>query len=217
MARKELLNGETRLSFRNKLNSMFTEVYNSITSIGISITNLNASTVTTQSTLTAYGTRLTNIEGVNTAQDAYLAVLNNVGVTQVAALAPMASASITTTPTKLAFFDTIPLQTGSTSSGSVVNQNVTIIVPGVYKIAGNLILEFPQTDELAIQLYKNGAPATPSFTQQGLGAGKSVNIGYTAVLPLVASDVLTLYITSKTATFNCVVEASSVLIEKTIY
>jgi hypothetical protein len=42
-------------------------------------------------------------------------------------------------------------------------------------------------------------------------------MGYTAVLPLVATDVLTLYVTSNTATFSCIVDGSSVLIEKTIY
>jgi len=217
MARQELLNGETRLSFRTKLNSMFTELYNSITSIGVSITNLNASTITINSTLTAHDLRLTAVEGVNTAQDAYLAVLNNVGVTQVAALTPMPSVSVTTTPTKLDFFSSIPLQTGGTSVGDVPSQAVTIITSGVYKVAGNLILEFPQTDELSIRLYKNGSPVTPAFHQQGLGAGKPVNMGYTAVLPLVATDVLTLYVTSNTATFSCIVDGSSVLIEKTIY
>lgn len=217
MARQELLNGETRLSFRNKLNSMFTELYNNIVSIGVSITNLNNSVTTILSNLVADGVRLTNIEAVNTAQDNSLAIINNIGVTQVAAFTPIATFNVTTTPTKLDFFNSIPLEVGSTSVGDIPTQSVTIIQPGVYKVAGNLILEFPSPDELSIRLYKNGAPVTPSFSQQGLGAGKPINMGYTAVLSLVASDVLTLYVVSTTGTFSCIVEASSVLIEKTIY
>lgn len=166
---------------------------------------------------TTQTSRLDAIDTLNTTQNTRLTQIENIGVTQVLAATALPAISVTTTPTKLTFFSSIPLQVGTATTANLSLQDVTINTNGVYKVSGNIILEFPQTDSLSIQLYKNGLPFTPEFNQQGLGAGKPINMGYTAVASLVATDVLTMYIKSLTATFTATIDASSVLIEKTHY
>jgi len=217
MAKQELLDGETRLSFRTKLNNMFTEVYNYISSISTTLSSHTSSITTINSTLTSLDGRVIVTEAEGTSSVARLTALENTGITQVGLTTTLASVNITTTPTKLSFFDSIPLQVGTKATASVVNQDITINVSGNYVIAGNIIADFPQTDLIKIQLYKNGVAATPSFSQQGLGTGKPINIGYHMVIPLVTSDVLTIYATSGTATFACIISASAVIFEKTDY
>lgn len=229
MAKQTLNDGEQGLSFRTKLNNMFTELYTSVASLGTSISDLFTANTAINTTLNDHTTTLNAQVGINsgiatdiaalelvdTGLSNRLNVLENIGITQVAATVPLASFTATTTPTKLTFFNVIPLQDGTASTGNVISQDVTINTNGIYKIAGNIILEFPQTDEISVQLYKNGVAATPAFHQQGLGAGKPVNIGYTTAMALVATDVLTIYVTSNTASFTCTVDGASVLIEKT--
>lgn len=228
---KQTINEELYGTIRTKLNAMFTELYNSVGAAGTSIGSL-------QTALTAIGTEIADINLALTALGDYdatvaldlaaleaydltvetrLDTLENIGITQVAATTALPAFTATLTPTKLTFFNLIALQDGTMSTANVVTQDVTINTAGVYRISGNIILEFPQTDQVAVQLYKNGIAATPSFHQQGLGAGKPVNIGYTTLISLIPTDVLTIYVTSLTAPFSCTVDGSSVLIEKTTY
>ncbi|MCI4437048.1 MAG: hypothetical protein JHC33_09605 [Ignisphaera sp.] len=232
MAKQTLNNGEVQLSFRTKLNDMFTEIYNSITSLGASITSLISSSISMQTTLNSHTVTLSNQVTTNTAVAADLAgihltdtsnsdrltALENVGATIVSQLTPTASFSVTTTATILHYFDAIVLQAGTKSTANITTQELTVDVTGTFKVSGNIVLEFPQSNEVSLQLYKNGLAVTPPFSTAGLGSGKSINIGYNTALSLVATDVLTLMATSTLGgTFSCVLTGSSVTFEKTIY
>lgn len=130
------------------------------------------------------------------------------------ATVPLASVALTTTPALLTYFNSVLLQAGAFTTASIPAQSITIGANGYYKIYGSIVAELPSPNQIILRLYKNGSPVTPTFSQQGLGAGKPVNIAYSTILQLLAGDVLTIY-ASADAAITATIDGASVNYEKT--
>jgi len=216
MAQQELLNGETRGSFRTKLNTILSELYGYFSSVSTSITNLNNSVTTLNTTTTDLDTRLDTAETSITGNTSAITDLQEVGATSVTCSSSLTPVSLTTTYSKLTYFNSIALQASTYTTASIPAQTVTVGANGVYKVYGAIVAEFPTTTEVSIRLYKNGVAITPAFSQQGLGAGHPTNLCYTTMLSLSAGDVLELYIVA-TSSITLTITGSSVNFEKTIF
>jgi hypothetical protein len=238
MAQETLNNGEQYGSIRGKLNTMFGELYTLTTSLGASITSLLNSNTTLTTTVNDINTNITSINTLNanqnihletiddklvylnnliTTEDTRITSLENTGLSQVALLTPINAVSITTTPNKLLYFDTISLQVGLLTTPNLTTHDIVIEETGIYRVSGNIICDYSLDNELSLRLYKNASPITPEFSSQGLGSGKPINISYSTLLSLTSGDILSIYAKSNTSTFSLNLNTSNVIIEKTNY
>lgn len=229
MAKQTLNNGENQLSFRTKLNDMFTEVYNSITSIGSTLSSIVSTNSMIQGTLSdhsvaldvnssahvAFDLRLDTLEMVGADLVGKVQALENTGVLSVGALGALAVQSITTTYEKLTYFTSVVFESSySVAAENIVDQETTITYNGVYKIYGDITFYAPSNSAIFIQMFINGVAHPGEYQVQGLGTGKPVTITAHPIVPLIANDVVTFNVKADSS-INITVVSSSITFEKT--
>ena len=149
--------------------------------------------------------------------------LANVGLGNMTAEAPLASQNVTTTVTKIAFFDTTKRQingavTCTTDTGTSATHKFLVNKAGVYRIYGVIGAEFASANELSLVLYKNGTtPVSPPVTLQGRGAGKPISFTYIDLIDLVPTDYLEIWAYADAASVATVIPYSTMVVERTIF
>lgn len=143
-----------------------------------------------------------------------IAVINNSGMSVLGgnALTPQ---TIAVTPTPVVSFDTLSIEVGVGTTGSVLNQSMTADVNGVYKLRYESFLSYASNIDITWQIYKNGVPFGNAITLAGQGS-KVFPIVLISAAYLLAGDELKLYGTASASTDITVAQANGTL-EKTYF
>ena len=169
-------NKEAGSSVRTKINTLGANVVTLSTEAKNAIDTLNT-------TATSLDSRLDALEVVK----GFMAL----GTTT--ALNPQ---TVSTTPSKLIWFNTEVIKRGTALTSSIANQSITINSTDAYTVNGTIILIGGNGDSIQIEMYVNGNATGALSTTVGRGASTKVALNYSGAASLNQGDVVTLYITS---------------------
>lgn len=125
-----------------------------------------------------------------------------------------------TTPAKISAFDTIHHNVNGAITPTVdTNESThthkfTIDKAGTYRVYGTVTAEFSSSNDITLELYKNGSPTGAKMQLQGRGAGKPVLFMYAGDLDFEATDYAELYAYADAASVSLLVTSSSVTLER---
>lgn len=131
---------------------------------------------------------------------AALVELANIGYAHMTLATPYTGGqSLTTSPVKISAFDTIHHNVNGAvtpivdTSEAVPAHKFTIEKTGTYNVYGTIVAEFSSSNDVTIELYKNGVASGAKVDLQGRGAGKPVQFTYIGDFSYTATDYLELY------------------------
>jgi len=141
-----------------------------------------------------------------------LDVLENTGITVLTG-ANLAEQTIAVTATKVTSFDTLSIEKGSCTEGSIANQKATATCSGVFKLRYEAFVAYSSSADITWQLYKNGAAFGQSTTINGKNTS-AIPVVLLATLEAIADDYFELYATSSLETDMTISQAIGTM-EKT--
>lgn len=145
---------------------------------------------------------------------ARVATLENTGMTVLSG-SSLTPQTIGTSATAVASFDTLSIEAGTCTTGSVAGQSMTADCDGVFKLRYEAFVSYSNSVDITWQIYKNGIPFGSSITLSGQGA-KVFPIVLLSSANLLAADVLKLYATATASTAITITQANGTL-EKTAF
>ena len=160
---------------------------------------------------TAFGNIDTEITKI-VLQEARIADLESTGISVLSG-SSLAPQTIPVTATKVVSFDTLDIEAGVGTTGSVAGQSVTANITGIYKLRYEAFVSYASNVDITWQIYKNAAPFGASITLSGEGAGIFPLVLISSA-NLVATDVLELHATASAQTDITIAQANGSL-EKT--
>lgn len=180
------------------------------TNIDVAIDSINADAFDNSATPLAATTR----------QDA-IVELANVGYAHMILSTPYTvGQTLSTTPVKISAFDTIHHNVNGAItptvdiSEAIPAHKFTINKSGRYRIYGTLIGEFSQSNDITIELYKNGVASGAKVNLQGRGANKAVQFTFIGDFSYIATDYLELYAYADAAGIDLMVTGTSMIVER---
>ena len=117
------------------------------------------------------------------------------------------------TPTKVLSFDTVAIDVGVGTSGSVTTNSVTADLSGVFKLRYESFLSYASNVTITWQIYKGGVPFGEAMALAGEGATVFPLLLISST-PLTAGDELELYATASASTDITILQSNGTL-EKT--
>ena len=158
---------------------------------------------------------------ISTNAQTALVELANVGYVHLSLVEPYRVGQVLgVTPTKLSLFDTIIHDINGTvtplvdTSESVPAHKFTIDKTGTYDMKGVITAEFSTSNNVSVELYKNGVATGAKANLQGRGTGKAVQFTYVGLIDLVATDYLELYAYADSASVSTLITSSTVILER---
>lgn len=140
--------------------------------------------------------------------------LNDVGMTVLSG-SNIAPQTIGLTPVKVALFDTIAIDVGTGTTGSIANQRASADVAGVYKLRLEAFVAYASNVDIEWEIYVSGVPTGNNITLAGHGT-QYFSITLISALELLANDYVELYATASASTPMTVLHSNGTL-EKTHY
>ena len=229
----DFINGEALSSVRSKINSFNTNTVTDVNTntgnittntagIATNVTNIATNTsniatnVTNIATNTAgIATNVTDIAALDvrvTANEVEIAHLEDSGMSVLSG-SNIAPQTVNTSATAITSFDTLAIEVGVGTTGSVINQSMTADSAGVFKLRYESFLSYASNVTITWQIYKNGSPFGNSVSLSGKGANVFTLILISAA-NLLANDELKLYGTASASTSLTIAQANGTL-EKT--
>jgi hypothetical protein len=210
----DILNGELLSSIRSKINT-FNTLISTQTNSNTSAIAINTNNIATNTSNIATNTiDISNNTSTLTNIDARIENLENVGLTVLSG-SNLPVQSIGTSPVKVSAFDSILIDTGVGTSGSVLNQRATAELDGVFKIRYESFISYASNVTITWQIYKNGLPFGSSLSLAGRGA-EVFPLVLISSTELLAGDFIELYATSS-ATTDLTTKHANGTLEKTYF
>jgi hypothetical protein len=155
---------------------------------------------------------------------AALEELANIGYAHMVLATPYTGGQTqTATPIKISAFDTIHHEANGAvtplvdTSESVHTHKFTIEKAGVYNVYGTITAEFSSSNDMTIELYKNGNPTGAKANLQGRGTGKAVQFTYIGDFEYDEADFLELYAFADSGSISLLITSSTMTIQRKVF
>jgi hypothetical protein len=156
----------------------------------------------------------TNIDADTVSAEGRLDAIENSGIVVLTG-SNLVAQTISTSPTKVVFADSKPVEAGTGATGDIALNRATAGAIGVYKLRFEAFLDYTSNVDITWQIYKNGSPLGSGMTLSGQGA-TVFQVSLITSTTFIANDYIELYATASSSTDITIAQANGTL-EKTYY